>query len=155
MSWKRGNPEVWPEGVPPTQRTLAQNAVSAYGRSIHTLYRLREPSGRERWVFYQAGIYGPARDRNGEGERKVLARAELIDLLTGEEFEIDEHSDVQAKPVAVADLPDALRDAWPKDGKGKPLKQGVDEHGEGVNRDHIMALAEATGGRVPEQLGLL
>ena len=154
--WHRGNGIEWHQDHPdrPPLKQVPRTATDNAGGGLYTLYRLRWDSGTERICAMLSGLYtgssGTSHPHKGDGRAHppYTAATQLLDLLTGEEFDISSQDrDVEAKRISVRDLPPALRDAWPRDKKGKPVRPGLDDSGSGlqVGSGELRELARAAG----------
>jgi hypothetical protein len=97
------------------ERTIEQCAMSAAGVGLYGLAVVRRGLGPERYVA-QLGAGG-----RGIGPWQT----DCLDLVTGEEFTVSSTDpDIEARRIAVTELPPALLQAWPRDAAGCPIRPG-------------------------------
>jgi hypothetical protein len=112
---------------------VANSAVSAHSPSQYCVFVLRSDHGGARIVAHLSGRgrgYGPWYDT-------------LIDLETGEEFEISSDDEtLAARRLSLKELPTALRDAWPRNKSGRPIPPFVRDGSSNVTPDQLRALAQ-------------
>ena len=134
--WHRGNDyEPHPEHPerPPAGRT-AKHAINAAGGGLYTLYLLRwdDVTKPERYVAYLGGVgrgYGPD-------------VAHVIDLMTGEEFEIsNEDKSVEARKIRLTDLPGVVRESWMRDEHDQLIPARMNDQGGGMSRNLLREIA--------------
>lgn len=145
-SWHRANDTVWHPEHPdsPPLKAVGRSCVSNAITELHNICVVRWDAGPEHIVAYLGGLW------TGGGPIVVDGReypaytdvSDCLDLVTGEEFRVSsEDKDVAARKIGVRDLPPALRDAWPRDEKGRAIRPGFHVDSSVMNTDVLRRLA--------------
>lgn len=145
MKWCRATDTV-PHPDHPDRPPLMSTANSAVHNAVMELYNLcviRWDSGPERVAAYLGGFWTGSRSLGHGGEYPPYTDvSHCLDLVTGEEFWVSSlDKDVVARRIKVSDLPPALRDAWPRDDKGRSVRPGHSAERGVMDKDVLRRLA--------------
>lgn len=121
-AWKRA--ERYPVSGVGGNHYLENTAAQAVTGQIHELVELLWDDGDRCYAFVCCHIWTGHRMPEMRGGRSWT---KLVDLETGEDFWIASFDyDIQAMRLTLKQLPKHILDAWPDDGKGIPVKPGLD-----------------------------